>query len=102
MLIFSLGLLLIAAIAAALPEELVSVDDIGVVTASLNLAGNFERGIVEERELGSAGGNDLELAGSACLAEVPGIRGMLCKERALLSMLEVGRVGREEKGALAG
>ena len=101
MLIFSLGLLLMAAIAAALLEELVSVD-VEEETASLNFAGNFERGTIEEVELRSAGGNNLELAGSGfgSLLEVPGISGMLCKARALLSMLEVGWVGREENGAL--
>ncbi len=48
-------------------------------------------------------GNDLSLAGLdfGCLEEVPGMRGMLF-ERALLSMLEVGLGGREEKGVLVG
>ena len=103
MLIFSLGLLLIAAIAVALPEELVSVDDAGAAIASANFAGNFDRVVVEAIEEGSMGGNDLELARSdfSCLEEVPGMRGML-RERALLSMLEEGKDGRDEKGVLAG
>lgn len=103
MLIFSLGLLLMAAIAAALPEELVSVDDGGAAIASLNFAGNFERIMVEEVDAASVGGNDLELAtsGFVCLESVPGMRGMVC-ERALLSMPEAGLGGREEKGVFVG
>ena len=59
--------------------------------------------MVEGRESGPMGGNDLELAGSgfAFLEEALGMRGILC-EMALLSMLEVRLGEREEKGVFVG
>lgn len=76
MLIFSLGLLLIAAIAATLFEELVSVDDGDAVTASPSFAGNFERSI-EARALESGGGSDLEGSDFFNFEEAGGTNGTL-------------------------
>jgi len=82
MLIFSLGLLPIAAMVAALLEELVSVllsVDTGAMGVSPNFAGNLERDSVEERVPESPGGRDLERVepGFDGFEEVPGASGIL-------------------------